>query len=105
MKQGCTPPSAYHFPVRLNGDGAGVAGQRAQKVPLDQSIWLRSGVSFPLTEAQPGATIRVGPSPRPMEPSPIPLFRIMKLPLSLIEARQARSPCAHHSPKKADDSA
>src|SRR5271163_4790529 len=103
MKHGCTPPSAYHFPVKLTGDGAGVAGQRAQKVPLDQSIWLASGVSFPVTEPQPGATIRVGPSPRPMEASPIPLLSRIKLPLSLIEARQARLPCPHHSPKKALD--
>lgn len=86
------PPSAYHFPVKLSGDGAGVAGQRAQKVPLDQSIWLRSGVSFPITEPQPGATIRVGPSPSPMEAAPTPLLRMIKLPLSLIEALQARLP-------------
>src|ERR1700722_20424184 len=98
-------PCAYQVPVRLSRLWPPPPPELhlAQNVPFDQLIWLPSGLSVPVTNCHPGATMPVCPWYCPGEVSPFSLVSVRKAPLLLIEACLVGAPWAHQAPVRAPD--
>src|ERR1700689_3160616 len=97
-------PWAYQVPVRFNRWWPpSPVSHRAQNVLFDQLIRLPSGLSVPVTNCHPGATIAFWPWYCPVEVSPFSLVKLRNAPLSLIEACFVESPWTHQLPGKAAD--
>ena len=101
---GCGSLGRYQVPVRFSRwCPPPPVLHRAQNVPFDQLIWLPSGLSVPVTNCHPGATMPFWPWYCPVEVSPFSLVKVRNTPLSLMEACLVGSPWAHQPPVKAAD--